>query len=67
MTWNGSKFCKHTIQFGAISLAVFTAMTRVADYKHHWSDVLAGLSLGGLIACIVVGNRNNLLTVFANN
>lgn len=54
MTWNGSKLCKHAIQLVAIGLAVFTAMTRIFDYKHHWSDVLAGLTQGALVACLTV-------------
>jgi len=35
-------------------MAWFTAMSRVSDYKHHWSDVLAGLTLGTIIALVVV-------------
>lgn len=54
MTWNGSKLLKHTIQFLAIIAALFTAMTRVSDYKHHWSDVLSGLVIGTITACVVV-------------
>lgn len=54
MTWDGSKLLKHTLQFLAVLAAVFTAMTRVSDYKHHWSDVLSGLLLGTIVACITV-------------
>nr|CAD7443262.1 unnamed protein product [Timema bartmani] len=43
MTWGGSKLLKHTLQFGLILLAWWTALTRVTDYMHHWSDVLAGV------------------------
>ncbi|XP_074034379.1 putative phosphatidate phosphatase isoform X1 [Leptinotarsa decemlineata] len=52
MTWDASKLLKHTLQFLAVLWAVFTAMTRVSDYKHHWSDVLCGLGLGALVAII---------------
>ncbi|CAH1958709.1 unnamed protein product [Acanthoscelides obtectus] len=52
MTWNGSTLLKHTLQFLGVLSAVFTAMTRVSDYKHHWSDVLCGLLLGALVACV---------------
>ncbi|XP_050295170.1 putative phosphatidate phosphatase isoform X2 [Anthonomus grandis grandis] len=52
MTWDGSKLLRHTLQFLAVLSAVFTAMTRVSDYKHHWSDVLIGLLLGATIAII---------------
>lgn len=54
MVWNGSKLLKHTLQFLAITAALFTAMTRISDYKHHWSDVLTGLAIGSTTACIVV-------------
>lgn len=54
MTWDGSKLLKHTLQFIAIVAALFTAMTRVSDYKHHWSDVLTGLVIGSVYACVVV-------------
>nr|CAH7715529.1 unnamed protein product [Callosobruchus chinensis] len=52
MTWNGSTLLKHTLQFLGVLSAVFTAMTRVSDYKHHWSDVLCGLLLGALVASV---------------
>ncbi|KAF7278004.1 putative phosphatidate phosphatase [Rhynchophorus ferrugineus] len=62
MTWDGSKLLRHTLQFLAVLSSVFTAMTRVSDYKHHWSDVLAGLTLGTIVACIVARCFSNLFT-----
>lgn len=61
MTWDGSKLLKHTLQLIAILAALFTAMSRVSDYKHHWSDVLAGLFVGSVYACVVVSSSNTLL------
>ncbi|XP_060536290.1 putative phosphatidate phosphatase isoform X2 [Cylas formicarius] len=58
MTWDGSKLLKHTLQFLAVLNAVFTAMTRVSDYKHHWSDVLSGLLLGAIVASITIPNTD---------
>ncbi|XP_044745892.1 putative phosphatidate phosphatase isoform X1 [Coccinella septempunctata] len=52
MTWDGSKLLRHTLQYLAVLAAIFTGMTRISDYKHHWSDVLAGLSLGCAVAVI---------------
>lgn len=47
------------IQFLVISMAVFCALSRVSDYKHHWSDVLAGTVLGTAIAIITVSQMIN--------
>ncbi|XP_024937690.1 putative phosphatidate phosphatase [Cephus cinctus] len=52
-TWRGSRLLKHFLQLICLSMAWFTAMSRVSNYKHHWSDVLAGSSLGIIIALIV--------------
>nr|CAD7430643.1 unnamed protein product [Timema monikensis] len=54
MTWGGSKLLKHTLQFGLILLAWWTALTRVTDYMHHWSDVLAGVGIGTIVSIITV-------------
>jgi len=54
-------------QFGVISMAVFCALSRVSDYKHHWSDVLAGTILGITTATITVSqmiNCNNKKKIF---
>lgn len=55
MTWRGSKLLRHLLQFLFIMVAWYTALSRVSDYKHHWSDVLAG-SLIGSISALVVAN-----------
>ncbi|XP_012725521.2 phospholipid phosphatase 1 [Fundulus heteroclitus] len=43
-----------TLQFFLIATAVYVGLTRVSDYKHHWSDVFAGLLQGGLVAVFTV-------------
>ncbi|KAI5716121.1 hypothetical protein M8J76_001316 [Diaphorina citri] len=53
MTWRGSYLLRHTIQFLCLAMAWFTALSRISDYKHHWSDVLAGSILGAVIAFLV--------------
>ncbi|XP_046596702.1 putative phosphatidate phosphatase isoform X1 [Neodiprion lecontei] len=71
--WAISKLLKHLLQFLCFWMAWFTAMSRVSNYKHHWSDVLAGSTLGIAMALFManfvaglfkpkrsVGNDKNL-------
>ncbi|XP_017066239.1 putative phosphatidate phosphatase isoform X2 [Drosophila eugracilis] len=53
MTWRGSKLLRHLLQFLFIMVAWYTALSRVSDYKHHWSDVLAGSLIGSICALVV--------------
>jgi len=43
---------KHLLQFAFVMLALFTGLSRISDYKHHWSDVMSGFALGTLGACL---------------
>jgi len=49
-----SKFLKFFLQLLVVQLGVLCSLSRVSDYKHHWSDVLAGLLLGVLIAVLII-------------
>lgn len=49
---NNLIYIKSTIQFIALLGAWFTALSRVTDNKHHWSDVLAGMILGIVVALL---------------
>lgn len=35
MNWSGSKLLKHFFQFALITMAWYTALSRISDYKHH--------------------------------
>ncbi|XP_069579086.1 phospholipid phosphatase 1 isoform X2 [Brachyistius frenatus] len=49
-----ARLLRPTIQFFLIAASVFTGLSRVSDYKHHWSDVLTGHLQGALMALLVV-------------
>ncbi|XP_070493917.1 putative phosphatidate phosphatase [Chironomus tepperi] len=53
MKYSGSKLLKHFIQFCIICGAIYTGLSRISDYKHHYTDVLAGLILGSVISYVV--------------
>ncbi|XP_068149096.1 putative phosphatidate phosphatase [Drosophila tropicalis] len=45
-----SKLLKHLLQFLFVMFGWYVALSRITDYWHHWSDVLAGVVLGVLFA-----------------
>uniref|UniRef100_A0A4Y0B6C3 Phosphatidic acid phosphatase type 2/haloperoxidase domain-containing protein n=1 Tax=Anopheles funestus TaxID=62324 RepID=A0A4Y0B6C3_ANOFN len=63
MNWRGSKLLKHFFQFLLILLAWYTCLSRISDYKHHWSDVLAGGVLGATVAIVVSNFCTDLFSV----
>ena len=51
MTYCASlKLFKPMVEFVLVLLAVLCGLSRISDYKHHWSDVFAGLAIGVFIA-----------------
>jgi len=55
--WNAGnssvlRILKHGIQLILLLLAYFTAVSRVMDNKHHWSDVSAGALIGAIGASL---------------
>lgn len=54
MTARWSRLVRPTLQFFFISTSLYVGLSRVSDYKHHWSDVLTGLVQGVLVALFTV-------------
>ncbi|XP_076112969.1 phospholipid phosphatase 3-like isoform X1 [Mytilus galloprovincialis] len=48
--WRKCWLVRPFLQLVAFFLAYYTALTRISDYMHHWSDVLGGAILG-IIVC----------------
>uniref|UniRef100_A0A1I8GEY0 AcidPPc domain-containing protein n=2 Tax=Macrostomum lignano TaxID=282301 RepID=A0A1I8GEY0_9PLAT len=44
---------KNVCQLALLALAGFVCGSRVSDYHHHWSDVLAGASIGALFGFLM--------------
>ena len=45
---------KPLVEFVLLLLAILCGLSRISDYKHHWSDVFAGLVLGTFLAFFFV-------------
>ncbi|KAL5966092.1 putative phosphatidate phosphatase [Taenia solium] len=42
------------VQSAAVTAAFYVGMTRISDYKHHWTDVLGGMIIGALVGIFTV-------------
>ena len=49
-----SRFLKPFMQAVLLLVALYTGLSRVSDYSHYWSDVLAGFFLGTSIAFLAI-------------
>lgn len=50
----GTRLTKPTISLTLLCLAMLVGVVRVAEYRNHWADVLAGFFTGGAIAAFLV-------------
>lgn len=48
-----ARLLKPILQFIPVLLATYTAVSRIEDNKHHWSDVIGGSLLGIIVALSV--------------
>lgn len=49
-----TRFIKSILQLIAFIAAWHTCMSRVSDFKHHYTDVMAGATIGISVAIFVV-------------
>lgn len=61
MTLRAIKTLRPFLQFAIFSLAFYIAWTRISDYRHHPTDVLAGAALGTAFALL---NMSFLINLF---
>ncbi|XP_046635294.1 putative phosphatidate phosphatase isoform X1 [Daphnia pulicaria] len=67
MNWTGSKLFRSTIQITALMLTWYTGLSRITDYKHHWSDVLAGFFIGFTAASLTALYVSSLFRPSSNS
>lgn len=63
MKGDWARLLRPTLQFGLVAVSIYVGLSRVSDYKHHWSDVLTGLIQGALVAILVVSIQDGSLYV----
>ncbi|XP_042171002.1 phospholipid phosphatase-related protein type 5-like [Oncorhynchus tshawytscha] len=50
----GTRLTKPTVSLTLLCLAMLVGVVKVAEYRNHWADVLAGFFTGGAIAVFLV-------------
>lgn len=56
----GTRLAKPVMSLGLMCLAFLTGINRVAEYRNHWSDVIAGFIIGVAIAIFLVSTSRLL-------
>jgi len=46
-------YLRTILQLILLMYALYVGFSRVADYKHHWTDVVVGFAFGGLVAVLM--------------
>uniref|UniRef100_A0A3B4TG31 Phospholipid phosphatase related 5 n=1 Tax=Seriola dumerili TaxID=41447 RepID=A0A3B4TG31_SERDU len=51
---SGGRLTGPLLSMSLVGLAVLTGINRVAEYRNHWSDIIAGQVIGGAIAVFLL-------------
>uniref|UniRef100_A0A4W4F6A1 Phosphatidic acid phosphatase type 2/haloperoxidase domain-containing protein n=1 Tax=Electrophorus electricus TaxID=8005 RepID=A0A4W4F6A1_ELEEL len=51
-----ARLLRPTLQFFLIAASLYVGLSRISDYKHHWSDVLTGFIQGAIVAVFCVSD-----------
>ncbi|GBM62502.1 Putative phosphatidate phosphatase [Araneus ventricosus] len=62
-----SKLLRPAVQFILFLMGAYTAVSRIGDNKHHWSDVVGGLTLGSIIAVLMLRPDTECRRTFREN
>ena len=62
----GTRLAKPVLCLGLMCLAFLTGLNRVAEYRKHWSDVIAGFLVGISIAVFLVSTNFFTYNLFLN-
>ncbi|CAL1534735.1 unnamed protein product [Lymnaea stagnalis] len=61
--WNQIKIARPLLQVLAFGMAFYTCLSRISDYKHHWSDVLAGAILGLITGFFIMHRMSEVVFI----
>ncbi|KAK3868341.1 hypothetical protein Pcinc_026259 [Petrolisthes cinctipes] len=56
------KLVRPFIQFVCLMMTFYTTLSRISDYKHHWSDVFSGFLLGTTVAVLISTQVSDLFS-----
>ncbi|XP_041347286.1 phospholipid phosphatase 1-like [Gigantopelta aegis] len=55
------RLMRASLQFCSAMVALYVCVSRISDYKHHWSDVISGGVIGTLVAVLTIAYISDLV------
>ncbi|KAF3858921.1 hypothetical protein F7725_012122 [Dissostichus mawsoni] len=59
---SGGRLTGPLLSLSLVSAAVLTGINRMAEYRNHWSDVIAGQAIGGAIAVFLYFKKRRVVS-----